>query len=71
MKIFIVGFLMIAGGLYLGLPTEWSAGWFDEVRMVLKGILPIGLVGVGLLALLLGIADIRDRAEVRKEEKSE
>lgn len=70
MKVFIVGLLMVVGGLYLGLPAEWAVGWFDEVLSVLKGILPLGLIGMGLLTLLLGVADIRDRAEERKESKS-
>lgn len=70
MKVFIIGLLMIAGGLYLGLPAEWAVGWFDEMLFVLKGVLPLGLVGVGLLTLLLGVADIRDRAEARKESES-
>lgn len=69
MKVFIVGLLMVVGGLYLGLPAEWAVGWFDEVLLVLKGVLPLGLIGMGLLTLLLGVADIRDRAEERKESK--
>jgi len=67
MKAFLVGLIMICGGLYLGLPTEWAFGWFEEVLAVLKGITPVALLGLGFLTLLLGVADIRDRAEARKE----
>lgn len=70
MKIFIVGLLMIGGGLYFGLPSEWAVGWFDEVLMVLKGLLPIGLAGLGVLFLLLGISDIRDKIENRKDKEA-
>lgn len=71
MKILISGLLMVAVGFYLGLPGDWAAGWFDEVILVLKGLLPLGLVGIGGLAILLGVADIRDRIESNKQEKAE
>ncbi len=67
MKAFIIGVLMVGAGAYLVLPYEWALGWTDEMLETLKGITPIVLAVGGLLAMLLGVADIRDRAEARRE----
>ena len=68
MKAFIIGLVMVTAGLYLGFPAEWAFGWFEHVVFVIKGFTPIFLVGLGVVTVLLGVADIRDRTDSRKKD---
>ena len=70
MRSFIIGVLMMGIGAYIALPFDWALGWTEETLAVLKGITPIALVAFGGVAILLGLADIRDRADARKETQS-
>ena len=68
----IVGIVFIVFAVYSVLPIEgWGLRWWDEVLLVLKGGVPLIAVFVGLIAVLIGIADIRDRIEAKKEEEAE
>ena len=68
----IVGIVFIVFAVYSVLPIEgWGLQWWDEVLLVLQGGLPLIAVFVGLIAVLIGIADIRDRIEAKKEEEAE
>jgi hypothetical protein len=68
----IVGIVLILFAVYAVLPLDgWGLWWWDEVLLVLKGGIPLIAVFVGLIAVLIGIADIRDRIEAKKEEESE
>lgn len=68
----IVGIVFILFSVYSVLPLEgWGLQWWDEVLLVLKGGIPLIAVFVGLIAVLIGIADIRDRIEAKKEEEAE
>ena len=68
----IVGIVFIVFAVYSVLPFEgWGLWWWDEVLLVLKGGIPLIAVFVGLIAVLIGIADIRDRIEAKKEEEAE
>jgi flagellar biosynthesis/type III secretory pathway M-ring protein FliF/YscJ len=68
----IVGIVFIVFAVYSVLPLEgWGLQWWDEVLLVLKGGIPLIAVFVGLIAVLIGIADIRDRIEAKKEEAAE
>ena len=70
MRALLFGILMVAAALYIILPLEWALGWWTEyVLPVLKGGLPLGLGMLGGMFCLLGIADIRDRAQARREQK--
>ena len=42
-------------------------GWWHEILFVLKGFVPLLAVFVGIIALLVGIADLKDSREARKE----
>ena len=68
MKAFIIGLIMVSVGLYLGYPAEWAFGWFEQVAFVIKGFAPIFLVVLGVITVLLGVADIRDRIDSRKKD---
>ena len=61
------GFACIAFLVFAFLPQ--GLGWSENIIFVLKGIAPILSALVGLVAILIGIADIRDRNEARREEQ--
>ncbi len=63
----IVGILLIAFTVFAGLPQ--GLGWHHEMLKVLKGGMPILLALIGLISIFVGIADIRDRKEEKKEEE--
>lgn len=68
----VVGLVLIIFALYSVLPLEgWGLWWWDEVLEVLKGGIPLLAVFIGLIAVLIGVADIRDRMEAKKEEAEE
>ena len=68
----VVGLVLIVFAVYSVLPIEgWGLQWWDEVLEVLKGGVPLAAVFIGLIAVLIGVADIRDRIEGKKEEEEE
>lgn len=68
----IVGIVFVLFAVYSVLPVEgWGIQWWDELILVLKGGLPLLAAFVGLIAVLIGVADIRDRLEAKKEEATE
>jgi len=73
MKAVIFGLIIIAAAVFAILPAEkfgFGLGWFDDMLTFLKGGAPVIAALVGLVAIFIGIADIKDRAEARKEESS-
>jgi large-conductance mechanosensitive channel len=74
MKAVIIGFLIIAVAVFAVLPPEalgFGLGWGDDVLAFLRGALPVVAVLIGLIAIFIGIADMKDRAEVRAEARAE
>lgn len=71
MMALIVGIVFIAFAVYSVLPVSWSLQWWDYVVNFLKGGVPIVALFVGLIAVFIGIADIKDRIEAKKEEAEE
>ena len=74
MKALIIGLLVIAAAVFAVLPPEtigFGLGWGNDVLIFLRGGSPVIAVLIGLLAIFIGIADMKDRAEARREEKSE
>jgi hypothetical protein len=68
----IVGIICVLFAVYSVLPLEgWGLRWWDEVLQVLKGGIPLVALFIGLIAILIGVADIRDRIEAKKEEEEE
>lgn len=68
---FLIGSVLIAFAIYTVLPVSWSPQWWSSVVEFLKGGIPILALLIGLLALLIGVADIKDRREAKKEEEKE
>ena len=46
-------------------------GWWGDVLVFLKGMLPVLALLVGAVAILIGVADIKDKKEAEKEEKAD
>jgi len=74
MKALIIGFVIIAASVYAILPRgiggfEYSGlEWGTHVLNFLKGGVPVLAILFGLIAVFIGIADMKDRAEAKKEE---
>ena len=69
----LIGILLVAFGVYAVLPIG-SAGflnWSQEVLAFLKGGAPILAFLIGLISFFIGIADIKDKIEAKKEEQEE
>lgn len=67
MKSLVLGVVIILAALGAVLPA--GLGWWDDVLIFLRGALPVFAVFIGLIALCIGVADIKDRIDARKEEK--
>jgi len=46
-------------------------GWWVDVLAFLRGSVPVLAVLIGAVAILIGVADIKDKKEAEKEEKAE
>ena len=65
----IVGALLIAFAIFACIPGPLA--WWADVLNFLKGSIPVLAALVGLIAVFIGIADIKDRLEAKKEEAEE
>ena len=66
-----IGVVLILFAVYSVLPVSWSPQWWPEVIQFLKGGVPILAVFIGLIAFFVGVADIKDKMEAKKEEAEE
>ncbi len=62
----IVGILLIAFCIFACLPM--GLAWTADVLNFLRGCAPVLAAFVGLIAVFIGFADIKDKKEARKEE---
>jgi len=70
MKSLIIGLLIIAAAVFAILPAGpegFGLGWGDKVIDFLKGGVPVIAVLIGFIVVFIGIADMKDRAEAKKE----
>ena len=67
----LTGLILLLFAVYSVLPVPWSLQWGQYAIDFLKGGAPILSLLVGVIALFIGIADIRDRIEAKKEEDEE
>jgi hypothetical protein len=63
--------VLILFAVYAVLPVDWSLRWWQDVVQFLKGGAPILALFVGLISFFVGVADIKDKIEAKKEEASE
>lgn len=64
----IVGFILIGFTVFALLPC--CLNWSAEVIMFLKGAAPVLSALIGLVALFVGIADLIDKQEAKREEEA-
>jgi hypothetical protein len=64
----IVGVVLIAFAAFACVPP---LAWWGDVLNFLKGSLPVLAAFIGLIAIFIGVADIKDRLEAKKEEAEE
>ena len=65
----IVGIVLMAFAVFAVFagPLAWGA----DVLAFLRGSLPVMAAFIGLIAAFIGVADIKDRIEAKKEEAEE
>lgn len=64
----IVGFIFIAGTVIAALPAGIGLGWGQDILLVLRGGAPIFTAFIGIISIFIGVADIRDKQDAKKEE---
>jgi glucose dehydrogenase len=69
MKALIFGVVIIAAAVFAVIPA--GLGWWDAVLIFLRGALPVIAVFIGFIAVFIGIADLKDKAEAKKEAAAE
>ena len=67
----LVGIVFVLFSVYSVLDVQWSLQWWDEVLVFRKGGIPLIALLVGLIAIFIGIADLKDKIEAKKEEAAE
>jgi uncharacterized membrane protein len=65
MKALILGIVILFAVAFSVLPA--GLGWGQDVLAFLKGALPVIAAFVGFIALFIGVADIKDQSESKKE----
>jgi hypothetical protein len=73
MKALVLGIVILAAAAFAVLPetTGFGLNWGRDVLAFLRGGLPVIAVFIALIAVFIGIADMKDRAEAKKEEAAE
>ena len=74
MKSLLVGIIILAAAVFAALPPAtagFGLGWWKDVLTFLRGALPVIAVLVGLIAVFIGIAVMKDRAEAKKKKTEE
>lgn len=64
----IIGVILMAFTVAAALPM--GLGWSADILLFLRGGFPIFTAFVGLIAVIIGIADIRDKQDAKKEEEA-
>ncbi|MDR1618167.1 MAG: hypothetical protein LBS06_03860 [Treponema sp.] len=73
MKALVLGIIILAAAVFMVLPSTlagFGLGWWDDMLAFLRGALPVIAALIALLAIFIGVADIKDRAEAKKEESA-
>ncbi|MDR1908555.1 MAG: hypothetical protein LBQ35_01390 [Spirochaetaceae bacterium] len=66
MKALLLGIIIVAAAVCAALPV--GLGWWADILAFLRGGVPVLAAFIGLIAIFIGIADIKDRAEAKKEQ---
>lgn len=65
----IVGIVLFAFAIIACIPG--LLGWGTDVLAFLRGAIPVLSAFIALIAIFIGIADLKDRREAKKEEEAE
>jgi uncharacterized membrane protein len=65
----IVGIVFIGFAVFACIPGPLA--WWADVLAFLRGSIPVLAAFVGIIAVFIGVADIKDRMEAKKEEAEE
>jgi uncharacterized membrane protein len=68
MKALILGVVVIIVAVLSILPA--GLGWVEDVLASLRGALPVVGILIGLVLLFVGISDIKERAEAKREKSA-
>jgi len=71
MKSLIIGIVILAAAAFAVISPEtagFGLGWGEDALVFLRGGLPVFSILIGIIAVFIGIADMKDRAEAKKEE---
>jgi len=66
-----VGIILIAFTVFAAIPPSlagFGLGWGNDILLFLRGCMPILAAFIGLVAIFIGIADLKDKQEAKKEE---
>ncbi|HOC28428.1 MAG TPA: hypothetical protein PKH40_01995 [Treponemataceae bacterium] len=67
----IVGIILVLFTVFAALPPDivgFGLGWGADILLFLRGGLPIISAFIGLVAIFIGIADLKDKAEAKRED---
>jgi len=71
MKALIIGLIFIVAAVFAILPPDalgYGLNWGSDVLAFLRGGVPVVAILIGVVSVFIGIADMKDRAEAKKEE---
>ena len=69
MKALILGLVVIIVAVLAALPA--GLGWGEDVLAFLRGALPVIAAFIGLILIFVGIADVKDRVDVKKADRAD
>jgi hypothetical protein len=67
MKALVFGCFMILAAVAAVIPA--GLAWWPQLIVFIQGGLPVLAALIGLLAVFIGIADIKDRGDAKKEKQ--
>jgi small neutral amino acid transporter SnatA (MarC family) len=67
MKALVLGAAVMTAAVLAILPA--GLNWGEDVLTFLRGVLPVIGIFLGLILFFVGISDIKERAEKKKEKK--
>ena len=67
MKSLLIGIIILAAAVFAMLPS--GLGWGADVLLFIRGFSPVFVIIVGLVVIFVGIADIKDRRDAKREEE--
>lgn len=67
----VVGILLVLFTVFASIPSSLHGlGWGEWIVVFFKGCAPVLAALVGLIAIFIGIADLKDKKEAKREEEA-